>query len=445
LETSFRKDTDSSCFVITDAGNPDPDSYLVRVLCGGIIPGMLKCRLQTMDGRTSMCYEVTALRNLETVFEGKKFSYSEICLILESCIGMIEEMEEYLLSPDHLLLNTRCIFINPEKSRVFFCCSADEERDAREQLREIAEFILPGIDSGDREAMAAGYGFYRSITDSSIPLSGLRGSIYAPGNGLEPLWEKNERRPEPGIREQNDSCLWNESFVREGYPEKRDTDTGKEPVFLKKTALLLPVFAALILLLILLLHLKGGDRMLSSGALLGVLAAFSFAGVLAVRFSGRIPGRKPESRTAPLPAGADICCPEMQGGDYTELSSFGGYGNDEESFTELSGHPERKEKPGKVLVPDRKNCPEIPLRNGMILVGSLPGAADIVLPSKTVSRVHARIIRQDDEVTIRDLHSRNGTLLNGKPVSGDFESRIKDGDLVTFADVRYTLKKQIVI
>ena len=81
----------------------------------------------------------------------------------------------------------------------------------------------------------------------------------------------------------------------------------------------------------------------------------------------------------------------------------------------------------------------------MILVGSLPGAADAVLPSKTVSRVHARITRQGDEITVRDLHSRNGTLLNGKPVSGDAESRMKDGDMITFADVRYTLKNQIVI
>lgn len=443
METSFRKDTDGSCLVITDDRNPDPDSYMVKVLRGGIIPGMLKCRLQTMDGRTSICYEVTALRNLETAFEGKKLSYAEICLILESCIGMIEEMEEYLLSPDHLLLSTRCAFINPEKNRLFFCCSPGEARDVREQLQDIGEYILPVIDSGDREAMAAGYGFYRSVTDPSVPLSSLRGSLCVSEGGPGLLWEEEEEPgPEKIRREQDDSgSLWDESFLREGYPDENRMEAEGKTVLLKKAVLILPASAALILMLILLLHLGGADRTLSAGALLAVLAAFSFAGVLAARVSRRTAAEQKE----PVPPRAETNHPDEQGGEYTELSAFSGYENGDDPCTELSVHPKRKEKHGKVLVPDRKNCPEILLRDGMILVGSLPGAADAVLPSKTVSRVHARITRQGDEITVRDLHSRNGTLLNGKPVSGDAESRMKDGDMITFADVRYTLKNQIVI
>ena len=43
-------------------------------------------------------------------------------------------------------------------------------------------------------------------------------------------------------------------------------------------------------------------------------------------------------------------------------------------------------------------------------------ACDIVLESVSVSRQHARILNIDGDFYVEDLHSRNGTLLNGRPV-----------------------------
>ncbi len=43
-------------------------------------------------------------------------------------------------------------------------------------------------------------------------------------------------------------------------------------------------------------------------------------------------------------------------------------------------------------------------------------ACDIVLESVSVSRQHARILNVDGDFYIEDLHSRNGTLLNGRPI-----------------------------
>src|SRR5579872_249790 len=53
---------------------------------------------------------------------------------------------------------------------------------------------------------------------------------------------------------------------------------------------------------------------------------------------------------------------------------------------------------------------------GAILIGRSPSAA-IRLADLTVSRLHARVERRDDNVYVEDLGSRNGTLLNGKPIA----------------------------
>src|SRR5262245_60738507 len=44
---------------------------------------------------------------------------------------------------------------------------------------------------------------------------------------------------------------------------------------------------------------------------------------------------------------------------------------------------------------------------------------DLVLQRESVSREHCTIIQKDDAWVLRDLGSRNGTLIDGKPISGD--------------------------
>ena len=65
------------------------------------------------------------------------------------------------------------------------------------------------------------------------------------------------------------------------------------------------------------------------------------------------------------------------------------------------------------------------------LIGREP-PADLVVPLSRVSRQHARIIRDGLGYAIRDLDSRNGTFINGKPIGADLQP-LKDGDQIDLA------------
>ena len=52
---------------------------------------------------------------------------------------------------------------------------------------------------------------------------------------------------------------------------------------------------------------------------------------------------------------------------------------------------------------------------------------DIALDDLTVSGEHAAIVRQGEQWTLRDLRSRNGTTVNGQPVT---EHALADGDAI---------------
>jgi pSer/pThr/pTyr-binding forkhead associated (FHA) protein len=64
-------------------------------------------------------------------------------------------------------------------------------------------------------------------------------------------------------------------------------------------------------------------------------------------------------------------------------------------------------------------------------------ACDLVLPTDDISREHAVIVRRWTGVQIRDLGSKNGLRVGGKPIDG--EHRLRDGDSVEIASFELRL------
>jgi DNA-binding response OmpR family regulator len=71
-----------------------------------------------------------------------------------------------------------------------------------------------------------------------------------------------------------------------------------------------------------------------------------------------------------------------------------------------------------------------PLDKDHLTIGRSP-ECDIILPDRVVSRRHACIERRDGEYFIVDDESKNGTFVNGKPVTGP--RRLIDGDEIQVA------------
>ncbi len=58
---------------------------------------------------------------------------------------------------------------------------------------------------------------------------------------------------------------------------------------------------------------------------------------------------------------------------------------------------------------------------------------DLVLPEETVSRVHLEILRDAKGYLLRDLHSTNGTFLDGAEIR---EAYIRAGSVITVGNVQ---------
>ena len=67
----------------------------------------------------------------------------------------------------------------------------------------------------------------------------------------------------------------------------------------------------------------------------------------------------------------------------------------------------------------------------------MENACDAVISLPTVSRIHAKIRKREDDYYLTDMNSRNGTVVNGRLLLPDEEYRLEPEDEVDFAQARY--------
>lgn len=67
-----------------------------------------------------------------------------------------------------------------------------------------------------------------------------------------------------------------------------------------------------------------------------------------------------------------------------------------------------------------------------LVIGRSPDC-DVVLRNATVSRHHAEIRSDGEQWVVEDLGSKNGTGVNGTPLSGP--TPVHEGDLLTFGRI----------
>ena len=101
MRTEYKRDMNHSYMVLQGIGQVDTSSYQIRMLAGNVIPKLLKCRLQGVDGKTIFSYEITSRQPVSSLFENKKLNIEDLQLIFGGFVQVMEEMAEFLLNPEN--------------------------------------------------------------------------------------------------------------------------------------------------------------------------------------------------------------------------------------------------------------------------------------------------------------------------------------------------------
>lgn len=452
MHVNYKRDVSHNYLIIEEEEKIDISSYQVRMLAGNIIPSVLRCRLQNLDGRIYFYYEITSRQSVSSYFEKRKMREEDLYMIFGGFIRVMEELSEHLLNPEQLLLNPDYIYLDVETGTAFFCCIPGTGREVQQQLRDLMEYILPRLEHEDQNAVLVGYGIYRKILEPGFQMEMLKQAVCGAELKKEELSE-TETKQEEVISE------------KDGWEDEKSADTvggeecsigidGGEWRWAAACIGALLTLAGLLAACVL-----GYIPWLPAEAVIGLGAAvFGILGFI-LWAAGKVRQHKEKNVSWKRNENCKEAGPEKNHGGKENSREI--YSREEEvSYEEDRGFTDRKlnaeelhqdgllgetvvlsertfSGPPSLVSREPGELATIYLEQEFTVVGKLANAADAVIPVSTVSRVHARIRRKDEEYYLADLNSRNGTMVNGRMLKNDEECLLHDEDQVDFAQARY--------
>ena len=460
MQIDYKRDLNHTYVILQEEKEPDTASYQIRMLLTNAIPGLLDCKIGKMDDKTLFYYEVTSRQSLQSVFEQRSIGAEVLRKLFEQLLDLLEELGQYLLVPDGLVLQPELVFADANLENFSFCYLPGKQGHTgcfQKQIRELMEYLLPKLDHQEQDAVVLGYGLYREISAEIFSVETIQALLYQTGKEKKETTEQEgkERSREENPPVQMEEMCWEEreaeaaaeNFFVEAEEEK-DEGSWKNIVeavicigFLGGVLALRWTQAETVWYLVL-----GG-----AAAVVGIVS-------LALELFSEYQNRKglkqkdgtwnPQSDTEQQGWRRDSPVEKEKTWEKNEeqenrkmhsLMELEGQEEDLFGKTELLTSPEDEGR--AYLIPiDPIDLPLIPIERGSTLIGKLSAAADVILPYRTVSRLHAKLVSTEEGDYLLDLNSRNGTTVNGVPLMGETKRKLEDGDDISFAGKKYRYK-----
>ena len=454
MRAEYKRDMNHNYLILYGEDEINTDSYQVRMLVGNVIPSLLKCRIQGMDGRFLVYFDITSKQALSVLYEEKKMGVEDLRLIFGGFVKAMEDAAEYLMNPGQFIISPEYIYTDIEKQEIYFCMMPGYEKDIKEQFQFLTEYILPKIDHQDQDAVILGYGVYKRAMEDSFHLEHIKEELYktqgqqgTTTTKAEQMKTESEQRQESEDFNPEEEGFWeneeiNQEFVRDGEKSKRLSLPQKTGVI---------VLAAILLCGIAATTLMGYLPYLETGTILGIIIVLVACVMLFVYVSKikKKPGalRQGREEERDKPKGITGKVPT----DHTDQSQ-----NTIQSVVKSTNKPVVKSSqlhadygetvvlsagavsgPASLVSKEPGELATIYINEDLTVIGKLETACDAVISLPTVSRIHAKIRKKEDAYYLTDMNSRNGTAVNGRLLLPDEEYQLEPEDEVDFAQARY--------
>ena len=454
MRAEYKRDMNHNYLILYGEDEINTDSYQVRMLVGNVIPSLLKCRIQGMDGRFLVYFDITSKQALSVLYEEKKMGVEDLRLIFGGFVKAMEDAAEYLMNPGQFIISPEYIYTDIEKQEIYFCMMPGYEKDIKEQFQFLTEYILPKIDHQDQDAVILGYGVYKRAMEDSFHLEHIKEELYktqgqqgTTTTKAEQMKTESEQRQESEDFNLEEEGFWeneeiNQEFVRDGEKSKRLSLPQKTGVI---------VLAAILLCGIAATTLMGYLPYLETGTILGIIIVLVACVMLFVYVSkikkkpGALRQGREEERDKPKGITGKVPTDQTDQSQNTIKSVVKSTNKPVVKSSQL--HADYGETvvlsagavsgPASLVSKEPGELATIYINEDLTVIGKLETACDAVISLPTVSRIHAKIRKKEDAYYLTDMNSRNGTAVNGRLLLPDEEYRLEPEDEVDFAQARY--------
>lgn len=440
MKTEYKRDMNHNYLIFHSEEEIHTDSYQTRMLIGNVIPSLLKCRIQGVDGRYLVYFDITSRQSVSAFYQDKKFNVDDLRMIFGGFVQVMEDATEYLMDPEQLMLTPEYLFLDVEKDQVYFCMMPGCKKDIKEQFRYLAEYMLPKIDHEDKEAVTLGYGIYRHAIEESFHLEDVKEELYKQTSSVQIQPKENASAQDVELWDTEEKNVFEKEYTQENQrvPDEEEPDFLREGVSEKKKSLIKQIGIFLVVLVILagiiVASIAGYLPYMETEIVLGiVLVGMATAMIASLVFKKRqknVQGTQEDDLSYRRVDTFQDTWQEKS----KELKYKSGSGDFGEtvvlSASVISG-------PASFVSREAGELATIYLNEDLTIIGKLKNACDAVIELPTVSRIHAKVRKRDGNYYLSDMNSRNGTSVNGRLLLPEEEYQLQAEDEVDFAQARY--------
>ena len=395
--------------------------YVSKMIIHNEIPSLAAARFKSLNAENYICYNMNGLIPISQSFAMNKLTVERVEGFLRSLIRLYKGMEEFLLPFDRLVVDESYIYENYSKKDEFYWIYGNDTTEC--SFTALFERLLDRVDYKDDRAVKMMYAMYQTAKDSEDVINKEIG-----GNTIVKLKEKAEEilsapsksldiRAKELIRLENEKSNFEIESSENSYETREKINMGQQI-----------------------------DNRVNKKS------DIKKARMKPIKDNGKKIDVKSKFKKIWEYLNADIGSkPVNEGSMLTVVEEEPSY-----SIREVQGRTaEQREvvdNPTTLLTgamvgngiyclkPEELNEDNILLTEFPFFIGKSGENTNHRIEDSTVSRFHARIDKEEDELWLTDLNSTNGTFLNGIRMIPYDRVRISKGDSVVISRKRYELR-----
>lgn len=444
MDVSYRRDKDHNYMVLDAPGMVTGEEYQVRMIIGNQIPHILKCNKRMMDGKAVFFYEITGMQPMFRKFEKTLLNREDITDILYDIKKALEHADRYLLDENQLLFEPEYLFFDLQTRTWNMCYLPSYQGNVTDNFRVLAEYILKRLDHSDEQAVRLGYEIYSKASEENYRISEILQMAYQIEKE-QPKVEGTKGKTEERIQEKLEKDSFCEEAAAEtiqkeilkeipkeiskeipweiqeeirgedrGRKKKKKVHKHKHIQFSKRIIWYTVCLSAAFIVTGILLRQRWISLIQAGGIW------FLILGILAYRITWKkedLPSNLFRKKQKFDDFSEDMGTCVLREGENTHMAML------------VSLQPE--ENINILLYKDETR------------IGKEERQADVCIAQDVISRVHARIQKEEGEYYIIDLDSTNGTYINGRKLIGTEKVKLQQGDHVSFANVEYIFQMSV--
>lgn len=353
LKTEFLRNLNCNYERIALDASPEERRYQYCIVCRGGVKGLLSCSLRYINGQSYLYYDITSKQNIAQLYCVKPLTRKWVKDFFWSLRRVREELARFLLDERNVIWMPEQVFQDLENNSFFYLYMPYYEAD--NGFGKLLEFMVEHIDYDDMKLVECVYNMYEQFEKKGWDY--LRQQIY---NDAEKLNIVQETEDMVKAMDADKSYQQETELIEKQYEKETVEDICKKK------------------------ELEDFEKK-------GLFTAWKNR-------------RKKEKE-------------ERESYHENMLSIMEGYAVAEEN--------EYEEEWGRTIYIEETPIAEVPslyttegrklavIDKDMLTIGKKREDAEVVLEDISVSRLHARILREGDKYYLEDLNSTNGTFKNG--------------------------------